>query len=325
MARNALAPHAWTGVLLVASSAVLFAFNGVVSKTALQTGLASTHLVAMRTAGAALILFAAALVMRPEGLRVTRRQAGALAILGVVGVALVQWLYFVAIERLPVGIALLLEYTAPLMVALWARFVFGEQVRRRVWLALALSLIGLTMVAQVGRGASLDAVGIAAALAAAVALATYYLLADRMLEGRDPWSTMAWSMGFAAVFWAILGQPWTIDPALLGSPVVVPETAASLPLWVFVVWIIVLGTAVPYTLIVLGLTRLGAARTGLIGTLEPVLAAAFAWMLMAESMSVLQVLGGAVVLTGVLLAETSRPRATAPVASTSAGAISPPR
>ncbi len=311
MARNTLAPHAWSGVLLVAASAVLFAFNGVVAKTALQTGLASTHLVLLRTAGAAVILFAAALVMRPQGLRATRRQLAGLAVLGVVGVALVQWLYFVAIARLPVGIALLLEYTAPLLVALWARFVLGERVRRRVWLALALSLIGLTMVAQVGRGIALDAVGVAAALAAAVALATYYLLSERLLRGRDPWSTMAWSMGFAALFWTVLAQPWTIDAALLAAPVTLPSTAAELPLWVFVAWIVVLGTAAPYVLIVQGLTRIGAARTGLVGTLEPVLAAGFAWALMAESMSALQVLGGGVVLAGVLLAETSRRRAPA--------------
>lgn len=311
MARNSLAPHAWTGVLLVTGSAVLFAFNGVVAKTALQTGLASTHLVQMRTVGAAVILFAVALLVKPAGLRATRRQLVGLAVLGVVGVAMVQWLYLVAIARMHVGIALLLEFTAPLLVALWARFVFREQVRRRVWLALALSLIGLTMVAQVGRGVALDAVGVAAALAAAVALATYYLLSDRLLQGRDPWSTMAWSMGFAGLFWTMLAQPWKIDGALLASPVEVPSTTASLPLWVFVAWVIVLGTAAPYVLIVQGLTRIGPARAGLVGTLEPVLAAGFAWALMAESMSVLQVLGGVVVLAGVLLAETSRRRAPA--------------
>lgn len=305
---NTLAPRAWTGVLLVVGSAVLFAFNGVVAKTALATGLPSTHLVQMRTAGAALILFAAALVMHRRGLRATPRQLLGLAVLGVIGVALVQWLYLVAISRMHVGIALLLEYTAPLLVALWARFVFREQVRARVWLALALSLVGLTMVAQVGRGVSLDAVGVAAALGAAVALAVYYLLSDRLLKGRDPWSTMAWSMGFAGLFWTLFAPPWTIDGALLASAVQVPSTTASLPLWAYVAWVIVLGTAVPYTFIVLGLKRIGPARTGLVGTLEPVLASGFAWALMAESMTLLQVLGGAVVIVGVLLAETARTR-----------------
>ncbi|NLF03558.1 MAG: DMT family transporter, partial [Actinomycetales bacterium] len=161
MARNSFAPRSWSGTLLVTGSAVLFAFNGVVSKTALQAGLSTMHLVQMRTAGAALLMFAVAFAVNRRGLRATGRELAGLAALGVVGVALVLWLYLVAIERLPVGIALLLEYTAPLLVALWARFVLGERVRSRVWLALALTLIGLTMVAQVGRGFSLDVVGVA--------------------------------------------------------------------------------------------------------------------------------------------------------------------
>jgi len=308
MARNSLAPRAWTGVLLVTGSAVLFAFNGVVSKTALQAGLSPTHLVQMRTAGAALLMLTFALAVNPRGLRVTRRQLAGLAVLGVVGVALVLWLYLVAIERLHVGIALLLEYTSPLLVALFARFVLRERVRRRVWLALALSLVGLTMVAQVGRGVSLDAVGVAAALGAALALATYFLLGERLLRGIDPWATSAWSMTFAALFWTVLARPWQISGDLLTGPVAVPASTADVPLWVFVAWVVVLGTAVPFTFVLLGLRRIGAARTGLVGTLEPVLASAFAWALLAEAMTALQVVGGAVVIAGVLLAETSRTR-----------------
>ena len=94
---------------------------------------------------------------------------------GVTGVALVQYFYFVAIDRLPVGIALLIEFTAPVLVALFARFVYGEQVRRRMWLGIACSLGGLALVAEVWDGLTLDTVGVLAAFAAAVSLATYFL------------------------------------------------------------------------------------------------------------------------------------------------------
>lgn len=313
MTRTPFASRPWTGAALVVGSTIFFGINGIVSKVALQAGLGTTQLVQLRTLGAALVVFTVAALVSPRGLRISLVQARNLAILGVVGVALVLWLYLVAIERLHVGIALLLEYTAPLLVALFARFVLKERVRSRVWLALALSLVGLTMVAQVGRGVSLDAVGVAAALGAAVALATYFLLGERLLRGVDPWATSAWSMGFAAVFWAILSPPWHLDPELLGSTVLVPQTTTALPLWVFVVWVAVLGTAVPFTLVILGLRMLGAARTGLIGTLEPVLAGGFAWALLGESMTTLQVVGGGVVIVGVMLAETSRRRRAAVV------------
>src|SRR5690606_36443774 len=311
MTRTPFAARPWTGAALVVGSTIFFGINGVVSKVALQAGLATTQLVQLRTLGAALTVLAVAALVSPRGLRITLVQARNLAILGVVGVALVMWLYLVAIERLHVGIALLLEYTAPLLVALFARFVLKERVRQRVRLALALSLIGLTMVAQVGRGVSLDAVGVAAALAAAAALATYFLLGERLLKGRDPYSTIAWSMGFAGVFWTLIAPPWRTAAGLLTADGPVPGTGSVLPLWVYGAWVVVLGTAVPFTLVVVGLSRLGAARTGLVGTLEPVLAAGFAWVLMAESMTVLQIFGGAVVVAGVILAETSRRRAPA--------------
>ena len=78
-----------------------------------------------------------------------------------------QWLYFVAIERLPIGIGLLLEFTAPVLVALWARLVWHEPVRRRVWAALALALAGLCLVAEVWEDVRLDAIGVVAGLVAA--------------------------------------------------------------------------------------------------------------------------------------------------------------
>ena len=83
---------------------------------------------------------------------------------GITGVALVQWFYFVAIARLPVGIALMLQFTAPVLVALWVRFVYREPVRSRIWLGIACSLGGLALVAEVWSGLALDGIGVLAGL-----------------------------------------------------------------------------------------------------------------------------------------------------------------
>ena len=91
-------------------------------------------------------------LLAPARLRIDRREALSLIGYGIVGFAFVQWLYFVAIYRLPIGIGLLLEFTAPVLVALWARFVWRERVRDRVWLALGLVVVGLALVARSGRG-----------------------------------------------------------------------------------------------------------------------------------------------------------------------------
>ena len=106
--------------------------------------------------------------------------------LGLTGAALIQWLYFVAIDRLPVGIALLIEFTGPLMVAVYSRVVLRHTLHGRAWLALALALGGLALVAQVWRDVGLDSIGLAAAFGAAGCLATFHLLGKHTLHRRDP-------------------------------------------------------------------------------------------------------------------------------------------
>jgi drug/metabolite transporter (DMT)-like permease len=296
----------------VGLASLLFAVNGTVSKLALQSGLSTTRLVELRSLGSAVVLVGAVLVVTPRVRLPRGRELAALAVLGIVGMAMVQWLYFVAISRLPVGLALLVEYTAPLLVALFARFVLREQVRARMWWALVACLAGLALVAQVGDGITLDALGLLAAAGAAVSLATYYLLGDRLVRSRDALSTQTWSMVFAAAFWLVLQPLWTFDAAVLGDDVALPGALTGLtwPLWVLVAWIVVLGTVVPYVAILFGVARIGAARAGLVGMIEPVGAAATAWVVLGESMTVVQLVGGVVVLAGVVLAETSRYRQT---------------
>ena len=298
----------WRGVVAAGVAAFLFALNGSVSKTVLESGLSSLRLVELRSLGAALCLLAAVALTRPRSLRVRPRELGFLAVAGVVGIGLVQWLYFVAIGRLPVGIALLLEYLAPVLVVVWVRFVRHEAVRRRLWAALALSVSGLVVVAQVWEGLRLDGLGVLAGLGAAASLAAYYLTSERGLGRRDPLSLAAWTFTAAALFWSVLQPWWTFPWADLTRAVALPGPLpdAELPAYVLVGWVVVLGTVVPYGLILLALRSLGSARTGLLGMAEPVLAAGVAYVVLGEALSPLQLLGGAVVLTGIVLAETAR-------------------
>lgn len=300
------------GVALATVAALLFAVNGTVSKLALSSGLSSLRLVEVRSAGAAVCLVALCLVLRPRSLRVGRREVGFLVVAGIVGIGLVQWFYFVAIARLPVGIALLLEYLAPVLVVLWVRFVRGEQVRSRVWAALALCVAGLAVVAQVWRGLTLDGLGVLAGLAAALSLAVYYLTGERGLADRDALSLAAWTFTSAALFWSLLQPWWTYPWAMLGTTVDLPGPLAgtSAPLWLLVVYVVVGGTVVPYVCILGALGQLGSARTGLLGMAEPVLAGLVAWVVLAEALTPVQLVGGAVVLVGIVLAETARTRQT---------------
>jgi len=296
-----------TGVLLAIGAALLFAVNGNVSKVALLNGISSLELVSMRSAGTALILLVITALTNPAALRVGRRELGFLVLYGLTGIAMVQWLYFVALQRMPVGIALLFEYTAPLMVALWVRFVQKEPVRSRLWLGLACALGGLALVAQFWKGMTLDPIGLISAIGAGAALACYYLMGEHGQRERDPVSLMAFSFGFSAILWAVV-SPWQEFPfGRLTDTIDLPGALpGSAPLWLMVLWIIVLGTVAPFLFVLFAVARLGPARVGLIGMLEPVGAGIIAWILLGESLTTVQIVGTLIVLVGIVLAETAR-------------------
>ncbi|MCF6508413.1 EamA family transporter [Blastococcus sp. MG754426] len=295
------------GYAFTLGAAALFAVNGTVSTLALQAGIPPTRLTALRCTGAALVLLAVLALAAPGRLRVRPRELPLLAVFGVVGVALTQFLYYVAIGRLPVGIALVFEMTAPVFIALYVWLVRRERVRSRLWAALLLSLSGLVLVAQVWEGGgSLDPLGVAAALAAALCLATYYLVGERGTVSRDPVTLTCWSFVAAALFWAVAAPWWAFDAGVLTEPVPVSLGGLRLPLWLLVGWIVVLGAAVPFWLSVAALPHLAPTTAGLVATVEPVFASVVAWLWVEQVLTGWQVAGGLVVLTGIALAQTAR-------------------
>lgn len=288
-------------------AATLFALNGSVSKFLLLGGVPWQRLSQLRVTLAFLILFVVVLLVRRSGLRLRRSEVGRVAVYGILGIAATQSLYFLGIQRLAVGVALLIEFTAPIMVALWFRFVMREPVRDRVFLALLLALVGLAMVAQVWAGFSLDAVGGAASFGAAVALALYYVLGEKLVVDRDPISLTMWGFCFATVFWAVV-QPWWAFPWETLDITAHPFGAngPAVPGGALIAYMVVLGTVVPFALVLQSLRHLRATQASVVGMTEPVIASLIAFVLLGEVLTPVQILGGAVVLAGVLLAETSR-------------------
>jgi len=293
---------------MVAIAAALFGVNGAVSKVALSSGLSSLRLTEARSTGACIALTLIALARDPASLRVERRELPRLALFGIVGVAFVQLFYFLAIHRLPVGIALLIQYLGPVLVAIWARTFGHENVRRRIWLALALSLAGLTLMVQLWRGITLDGLGVTFALIAALVFAVYLLLAEHEVQKRQSVPLLAWGFFFAVVFWTIVQPWWSFPAAATGRTVSLQGHLSSLhlPVWALVLWVIVLGSAFPFALIVGAMRHISATQVGVTAMLEPVVATIAAWLWLRESLSATQLVGAAVVLAGIGLAQTAR-------------------
>jgi drug/metabolite transporter (DMT)-like permease len=291
------------------TAATLWAVNGVISKVIIESGgIAAPRLTEVRTTGAFLILAAALVLVRPESLRVRRSELPVLLTFGVLGLAFVQWFYFEAISRLDIGVALLIQYIAPVLVALWARFAYHEPVRRRIWAALALSILGIALLVELWSGLTLDGLGVAAALGSAVTFAVYILSAERAVTRRDPVSLVCYGFLLASIFWAVL-QPWTSFPvervdesvSLLGR-----LEDLSLPVWLLMGWMVVLGTIVPFALLAASLRHIPASRAAITAMFEPVAATVFAYAWLGESLTAFQLIGALVVLGAILLAQTAR-------------------
>ena len=293
------------GYAMVALASTLFAVNGAVSKVVLSSGISSLRLTEVRCTGA-LVGFVLIAWLRGSSLRFRLRELPFILLFGVVGLALVQFLYFVAIKRLPIGVGLIIEYIAPVLIALWTRYVWKRRLPRAVWVAMAVALGGLAMVVELWRGTSLDGAGVAAALAAALCYATYVLAGEHGVRTRDTVSLTTIGFIFAALFYAII-QPWwtfpfarsSVDVSLLGR-----LDTLHAPVWGMYLWVIVLGGVAPFLLYFGSLKHISATRASLVAMLEPVLASLVAYAWLGETFGAWHIVGGSVVLAALALAQT---------------------
>lgn len=296
------------GVAMILVGATLFAVNGTVAKLVLRAGIDAPQLATMRASGAALALCAVALVLRPRSMRVTRGEVPMLVVYGLAGFLIVPLLYLVAIGRLAVGLGLLLEYMAPILVALWARFVHRRPVRRRLWIGLAFAIAGLACVAEVWGGSGLDPVGVAAGLGAAVLLAAYFLIGAKGVATRDSLSLTAWAFVFAALAGSAIRPWWNF-----------PFADFDLRTSLLAGYVVIFGTTLPYLLLAAALTHLPATSVSIISMAEVVLAAAVAWVVLDEALPPVQLAGGVLILVGIVLAETARVPEVDPAGRSGAG------
>jgi drug/metabolite transporter (DMT)-like permease len=295
------------GYLYALLGAVLFGANGSLIKLLVDGGLTATQLTQFRTLGTAVLAGAVLLVTDRAAFRLRPRQLLVMAILGIVGVAILQAGYAAALGLLPVGITLLLEYTAVLLVALVAFFVFKERVKVRLWVAIGFVLLGLVGVAQPW-AAHLDPLGVMFALAAALALTLYFVVGERQVGRTSPLAVAFWTMVFATGFWAFFSGWWELDLATFSTPIDLGGQWASwvVPLGIPLLVTVVLGSFAPFVLSFSALKHLSATAAGIVASSEVVFAFVVAWLWLGETLDALGIAGALVVLVGIVLAQTAR-------------------
>lgn len=305
----AVTPPRGLGIGYIASlaGALLFGLNGVVIKMLMEgTALSGSQITQFRVTGTAIIMGAVMLVINRRALILKRAQVVPIVILGIV-VASLQATYAIAVNMMPVGIALLLEYTAVLFVALIAFFWFKEFVKARIWGSIAMVLVGLAVVAEVWN-TTLDPIGVLWAMGASLSLTAYFVLGERQTGSMHPMAVGFWTMLVASVFWAMFSGWWEIDPSILlrDIPVTTDPTGTVAPAWVLMIANIVMGTFMSFALSLFAISRLKATRSGIVATSEILFAFLFAFLLLGEALNFIQLIGAAVVLLGIVVAQTAR-------------------
>ena len=288
-------------------AALLFGANGSVTKVIVDAGLTPAQLTFFRVLTSAVLAGLILLLTDRRAFRVSPRQLLDFAVLGVVGVALLQFTYAVALSLLPVGITLLIEYTAVLMVAVIAFFFLHEQVKARLWVAIGFVLAGLAVVAQIGASV-LNPLGVLIALCAAITLTVYFLGGERAVRKAPPLAVAFWTMLFATVFWAVFSGWWQLDPEVLTTEVSLTGNLEGVvvSLWVPLAWNVVLGSFVAFLLSLIALGRLKATTAGIVASSEVIFAFVVAWLWLGEELDGAQIGGAALVLGGIILAQTAR-------------------
>lgn len=287
------------GVGLAVAASAAFGTSGVFATPLMQNGWSPTAVVAFRVTIAAIVLAVPGILALRGQWYLLRTNARSILLFGFIGVAGCQVAYFQAVQRLSVGIALLLEYMGVLLVVLWQWGRHGQVPRRLTVAGGALAIIGLTFVLDLYGDMNLDPIGVLWAMGAAVFLAIYFLIASDSDENLPATAMSGASMLIGAITLLGLGafgllpmHANTKDVTLAGHQMswIVPILGISL-----------VAAALAYVLSIAAVRSLGAKLSSFVSLTEVLFAVIFAWLLLSQVPTWMQVLGGVLVLGGVAL------------------------
>jgi drug/metabolite transporter (DMT)-like permease len=266
----------------------------IIAKVAFDRGVPPIRMAEARVLVALVLLLCILLAGRRDLLRPPLRTMPILIGFGL-STALVNAAYYVAIDRLAVGVAISLQYTAPVLLLAAAAAATGRKPGRMAWVAAGLTVAGAALVSRALNGLhGVDGVGLLAALASALMFASYLLTAEAAgRRGVHPATTLFWGFTVAVIFWAFASPWWSWPVAKLAEA----KVALS------VVGVGTVGTLVPFFLAVGAVRVLPPATAGIAATSEPPFAAAFAWIFLGQHLTAIQIAGGVLVLVGVALAQ----------------------
>ncbi|WP_303709815.1 MULTISPECIES: DMT family transporter [Microbacterium] len=294
------------GLPLAVAAAFAFGSSGAWARGLIDAGWTPGAAVTVRVWVAALVLLVPTVLALRGRWRALRQNAGTVAAYGLLAVAATQLCYFQAVAVMDVGIALLIEYTAPVAVLLWLWMRRGERPTRRSILGAGIAFVGLVLMLDIVTGAQVDVVGVLWALGAMVGAASYFVLSARADTGIPPIALAGSGLLLGAVglsLAALIGVlPFAWTTADVGY------RFGAVPWFVPVLAIGVIATALAYVLGIVSTRMLGSRLASFVALAEVVAALLFGWLLLGQLPGPLQALGGVLVLAGVVVVKLGEPR-----------------
>lgn len=287
------------GLTLAITSALAFGLSGSLARGLIDSGWSPTAAVALRVTIAAVILIVPGLwaVRGHMGLLVSN--AKTIALYGLLAVAGAQMLYFLAVARLDVGVALLLEYTAPVAVVLWMWGARGQRPGPLTFVGAGVAGVGLVLLLDLLGGANVDLVGVLCALGAMVGAAAYFVISADDTSGLPPITLAAGGLVLAAVGFWVAAAIGLIPMTATTAPVTF--AVGTVPWWVPIVALGVVTAALAYVTGIAAARHLGSRLASFVALSEVAAGLGFAWILLDQQPAPIQLLGAGLVLAGVVV------------------------
>ncbi len=280
------------GFVFILAAAFLWGVSATFAKFALTDRVGIVLIVQTRVSFSFLIMLGYFLLTKPAALRIQIRDIWRFVFVGVIGVAGSNFMYYTAIKEATVATAILLQYTAPIMVMGFAVVTREERLTIANAAGALLALAGCFLAVGSGSFALLQATGpgVISGIASAVCFAYFTVSTKRLLLRYSVWTVTTYALGFASAFWFVLNPPWTIIPS-----------APSAPVWGGLVVLAVTSVLVPYSLYFSGLQFVEPSRAIIVSTSEPVFAIASAALVLGELLQPVQVLGAMSIIAAIIL------------------------
>jgi len=280
------------GAILVLTAAFFWGFSATAAKFIFNNNIDPFKLVNMRLNLAFVILFIYFVIFDRKKLKITKYDIKNIAALGIVGIAGVQTTYYYTMATLNVSMAIFLQYLAPAMIVLYSIVFKKEKLSKAIGVSLLISLLGSSFIIfgrEVSGITSFKSIGIITGIISAFFLSFYTLFCNRCTVRLNAWTVLLYAVGFGALVYWFVSPPW-----ILWRGITLKELA-------FAVYISIFATIIPFGLYISGLHFLTPSVGSILSMLEPVIATASAYLLLHEKMTVIQMLGGIMIIIAVIV------------------------